>query len=385
MERHINALAKASLVNVELNRFDKFNSYKLPLYLLKLDPQVHKKELKSRDKSKKTAADLFEPALLMVEGVREEFRKIKRFKTYAQRWDKYLHPVAESKYRIHYFSTVLEALANDDIEAALKEVDNLPADFLCQDEFWGKVVEFIIAALSGEQEYARALTQTLYNMAQCEHNPAILANLMPLLCLKYLESEYYPWQMQSRTVDWQNETYYCEPVYVHNLDAYGGEEYLKQTPVKQRGHVARKHDAGYVYAYDRHGNKTQSVATAAANVSIVAVKAVGQVAAATILAGVAGGIYLALAGKIKAYHYRNSNNKMIFKRSVEIPVNSCGYIVSKQSSALAAWADEYSSESVNLDFAFLNFVDGEVYPCRKGYDVPDAEALIELLCRETAQ
>ncbi|MGI9886079.1 hypothetical protein [Vibrio chagasii] len=383
-ERHINALAKASLEtsNIQIGKW--YASYGLPLHLFKSDEKIYQKALKKRNGNKKHIQKYVEPKLLTVEGVTQELRNTKRLKTYTERWNKYFNPIADPKHRTHHLSEVLEALADNDIEKALEAVTNLPEDYLIHEEFWGKVVLFIISALSGEQAHAQAITQELFNMAQSEHNTAILSNFLPAICEKYLEPEYLPWQMKSKTVTWQGETYYCEPVAVHNMDAFGGEEYINNTSAKQRAYVERKHTPNYVYSYDRYGNKGQSGLSLTTNAAISTANAVGKLAANALILTVGGALYIMLAGKIRAYHYANSSHKMVFKRSVEMPVNSCGYLVSKQSNTLKPLQNEESEASISQDYSFLNFADGIAYPCRKGYEIPDEEGLIELLSSEAS-
>ncbi|MEZ9706748.1 hypothetical protein AB4308_20415, partial [Vibrio breoganii] len=135
----------------------------------------------------------------------------------------------------------------------------------------------------------------------------------------------------------------------------------------------------YVYSTDRYGNRGQSIASATANVGIAVASATGKVIGHTLLLGAAGAIYLALAGKIRVNHCNNSNHKIVLNRKTEMPVNSCGYIVTKQNSTIEPWQDEEGSESIDNSFSFLNFTDGLAYPCRKGYDIPDEQGLIQLL------
>ncbi|MEZ9658737.1 hypothetical protein [Vibrio sp. 10N.261.52.F3] len=382
MKKHFDALAKASLESSHLNLGEWYESYGLALHLFKSDSKIYTKAMKKRDGHKKHIAKYIEPKLLTTEGVTEEFKKIMRWKTFVERWDAYYEPIAKPQDRVHHLSAVLEALSDEDVPRALIEIDNLPVDYLINDTFWGEVILFIVAARSGDQEQARSITQGLYNMAQSDHNTALLSHLLPALCKKYLDEEYYPWQMKARVVNWNGETYHCVPVLIHNFDAFGGQEYINHTPVRQRARVERKHSVDYVYSTDRYGNRGQSIASATANVGIAVASATGKVIGHTLLLGAAGAIYLALAGKIRVNHYNNSNHKIVLNRKTEMPVNSCGYIVTKQNSTIEPWQDEEGSESIDNSFSFLNFTDGLAYPCRKGYDIPDEQGLIQLLFDE---
>lgn len=73
---------------------------------------------------------------------------------------------------------------------------------------------------------------------------------------------------------------------------------------------------------------------------------------------------------------------MMLSKSVHLPIDSRGYIVSTDQAVIAPRLAYGESAKVNNHDAFLNFVDGQVYKDPKGKDIPNAEGLLALLAKQ---
>ncbi|GHA50014.1 hypothetical protein ACFFLZ_07725 [Photobacterium aphoticum] len=380
MENYINMLVSnadlfASIHSKKPNfATDWYNSFGLSLCLFNNESKDCKKALKIKEKTRKKIIAR-EPHVKTLEEAREAFAATKRFESYENTVDAYKFPCADAKWRVHHLSEVLELLAADRTEEALAAIERLPVDFQLHQSLWGQIILFILTAQSGDQAEAKQLAQGLFELSQGEFYHIMLGVVMPALCKRFLAEEFYPWQMKMVEVNWEGQTYYCVPVTIHNSQTDGGNEFM-QIPWFEREKVEN------VYYRDERGRRYHTVETVATNTVTTAVSVAANLAVNITAQSISAAARYYSKGKFQAYSGINPLNTMMLSKSVHLPIDSRGYIVSTDKAVIAPWLAYGESAKVNNHDAFLNLVDGQVYKGPKGKDIPNAEGLLALLAKQ---
>ena len=374
MYNHIENFSEDALLRKPNKNFSDnewFNAYGVGLYLLSDDSKKSVKAVNFRDKKLKSLLNN-QPDVVTLDDVRKIAARTKSVDDLYDVVNRYEAPTANRVSRSVALITVMEQLKQENVPEALNAIANLPVDYKVESTVWGQVITFVVAALSGDYKAAQFEASILISRLQSDNRQAHLACMLPALCVKYLPEAHWPWQFKKTTIEWEGELYHCMPIVIHNKEAEGGNEFMK-IPWSERRETTK------VYAYDAYGRKGHSMASTTTNAMTATASAVGSLAANVAIQSVAAIARQYSKGRFRAFSLNSYSNTLVLKKDVKVPINSCGYVITKDEAMFDEWAKSDSNVDMKAMDAFLNFADNEAHQPKKSTAIADVKGLIAAL------
>lgn len=343
-----------------------FESYGLALYLfsenavdtpsISKSAKVKKYQKKELDKNNKSIGPV-----VKVEDVRQLIAKARSEDSFNSIYENYMFP--HHKIRPTDVIYLFKALAQKDMDAALVALDAFSDDFLLQNDFWAGIVTFIVAANSGDYKIAQTQIVLLIQFLQSYSHKEFLFFLVPYLVKSFLPESYWPWQFKNIEVESNGIIYYGLPIIIHNLEAegYSATPWLELEPVSS------------IYLEDSYGAKYKK-----SNVLLETTNIASNLAANAVLQS-AGAIYnMIVNGKFKIVAHSGVKT-LVLQKNVEIPLNSCGFVITNDKHEFDNWVNPNNSSSIEKHQSFFNLTDGKCYQPRSKDQFSDPSAMFDAL------
>ena len=271
---------------------------------------------------------------------------------------------------------ILEALAKKDIDTALILLSQISDAYLIKNEFSGLIITFIVAANSGDYDDAQLNMISLIQYFQTFEHIGFMNYLVPYLIKTHLPEAEWLWNFKTLDIKFNGQVYYAMPIMIHNSAAEG--ENRDSTP------WIEMKPSDSVHLEDVYGRKYMSVETAIANTSLAVTNVASNLAANAIIQTASVIFNMVTNGKFDVVTL-SSVKKLVVEKNTEMPLNSCGYIITRDKVEFDSWLVPDNNNSIKDFDAFINFADGLPYKSRKGSDFEYASEILELLKNEMSK